>query len=145
MRGKWSVLCFSCIGYILSVNSKFFVLLSSDVLFFSWSLEKLLRSVTFVLLCISEMAKCKNFNSSSHTYDAHFEQKFVHRFVPQTQSISSRPDVFYNKGVLRNLARFTGRHLCQSLFFNKVAGLRPAILLKMRLGTGVFLWILWNF
>ena len=25
------------------------------------------------------------------------------------------------KGVLRNLARFTGKHLCQSLFFNKVA------------------------
>ena len=118
------MLCFSCIGYILSVNSKFFVLLSSDVLFFSWSLEKLLRSVTFVLLCISEMAKCKDFNFSSHTYDAHFEQKFVHRFVPQTQSRSSRPDVFYKKGVLRNLAKFTGKQLCQGLFFNKVAGLR---------------------
>ena len=26
------------------------------------------------------------------------------------------------KGVLKNLAKFTGRHLCQSLFFNKVAG-----------------------
>ena len=26
------------------------------------------------------------------------------------------------KGVLRNFARFTGKHLCQSLFFNKVAG-----------------------
>ena len=29
------------------------------------------------------------------------------------------------KGVLRNFAKFTGKHLCQSLFFNKVAGLRP--------------------
>ena len=27
------------------------------------------------------------------------------------------------KGVLRNLTKFTGKHLCQSLFFNKVAGL----------------------
>ena len=35
---------------------------------------------------------------------------------------SSRPDVFCEKGVLRNLAKFTGKHLCQSLFFNKVAG-----------------------
>ena len=26
------------------------------------------------------------------------------------------------KGVLINFARFTGKHLCQSLFFNKVAG-----------------------
>ena len=34
------------------------------------------------------------------------------------------------KGVLRNFAKFTGKQLCQSLFLNKVAGLRPATLLK---------------
>ena len=28
------------------------------------------------------------------------------------------------KGVLRNFAKFRGKHLCQSLFFNKVADLR---------------------
>ena len=27
------------------------------------------------------------------------------------------------EGVLRNFAKFTGKHLCQSLFFNEVAGL----------------------
>ena len=27
------------------------------------------------------------------------------------------------KGVLRDFTKFTGEHLCQSLFFNKVAGL----------------------
>ena len=27
------------------------------------------------------------------------------------------------EGVLKNFATFTGKHLCQSLFFNKVAGL----------------------
>ena len=37
------------------------------------------------------------------------------------------------KGVLINFAKFTGKHLCQSLFFNKVAGLRPATLFKKRL------------
>ena len=36
-------------------------------------------------------------------------------------------------GVLRNFAKLTGKHLCQSLFLNKVAGLRPATLLKKRL------------
>ena len=46
---------------------------------------------------------------------------------------SSRQDVFCKKGVLRNFAKFTEKHLCQSLFFNKVAGLRPATLLKKRL------------
>ena len=35
------------------------------------------------------------------------------------------PEVFCQKGVLKNFAKFTGKHQCQSLFFNKVAGLRP--------------------
>ena len=37
------------------------------------------------------------------------------------------------KRVLRNFAKFTGKHLCQSLFFSRVAGLRPVISLKKRL------------
>ena len=37
------------------------------------------------------------------------------------------------KGVLRNFTNFTGKHLFQSLSFNKVAGLRSATLLKKRL------------
>ena len=36
---------------------------------------------------------------------------------------SSRPEVLSKKGVLRNFTKFTGKHLCQSLFFNKVAGI----------------------
>ena len=35
-------------------------------------------------------------------------------------SRSSRPKVFCKKGVLRNFAKFTGKHLCQRLFFNKL-------------------------
>ena len=35
----------------------------------------------------------------------------------------SPPKVFCKKGVLRNFAKFTGKHLYQSLYFNKVAGL----------------------
>ena len=38
---------------------------------------------------------------------------------------SSRPEVFCKKVVLKNFAKFTGRHLCQSF--------RPATLLKKRL------------
>ena len=37
------------------------------------------------------------------------------------------------KGVLKNVTKFTGKNLCQGLFFNKVTGLRPATLLKKRL------------
>ena len=36
---------------------------------------------------------------------------------------SSRPEGFCKKGVLTNFAKFTGKHLWESLFFNKVAGL----------------------
>ena len=37
------------------------------------------------------------------------------------------------KGVLGNFAKFTGKNLIQSLFFNKVAGVWPANLLEKRL------------
>ena len=40
--------------------------------------------------------------------------------------------MFYKKGVLRNFTKFTGKHLCQSLFFNKVAVLSTSTLLKKR-------------
>ena len=36
---------------------------------------------------------------------------------------SSNPEKFCKKGTLRNFAKFTEKHLCQSLFFNKVADL----------------------
>ena len=52
---------------------------------------------------------------------------------------SSRQEVFCQKGVLRNFSKFTGKHLCQILFFNKVAGLRLATLLKKRLWHRCFL------
>ena len=34
-----------------------------------------------------------------------------------------RPEVFYKIGAIQNFAKFTGKRLCQSLFFNKLAGL----------------------
>ena len=40
--------------------------------------------------------------------------------------------MFCKKSVLKNLAKFTVKHLCQSFFFNNVAGLRPATILKKR-------------
>ena len=34
---------------------------------------------------------------------------------------TSRPEVFCKKDVFRNITKFIGKHLCQSLFFNKIA------------------------
>ena len=48
------------------------------------------------------------------------------------------PEVFYKKVVLVNFAKFTGKHLCQNLFFNKVAVLRPAGLLEKETLAQVF-------
>ena len=40
---------------------------------------------------------------------------------------SSRPEVFHKKGVLRNVKKLTEKHLCQRLFFKKVAGLKKSL------------------
>ena len=52
---------------------------------------------------------------------------------------SSHQRCFLRKGALKNFANDMGNQLCQSLFFNKVAG--PKLHAS---GTGVFLWILQN-
>ena len=49
------------------------------------------------------------------------------------KSRSSHPRCSIKTGVLRNFAKFKGKHLCQRLFFNKNAGLRPATIIKKRL------------
>ena len=46
---------------------------------------------------------------------------------------SSRSQMFFKIGVLKNLANFTGKQLCWSLFLNKVAGLQASNFVKKRL------------
>ena len=61
---------------------------------------------------------------------------------------NSRPEVFCKKGVLRNFAKFTGKHLCQNLFFNKVACLSCEfceIFLKTPFVTEHFRWLLLDY
>ena len=43
--------------------------------------------------------------------------------------------MFCKKGVLGNFAKFTGKHLRQSLIFNKLAGLRPNFILDVSMGN----------
>ena len=43
----------------------------------------------------------------------------------------SRPELFCKNDVLKNLTKFTGKHLCQSVFFNKFASLRPVTLAQV--------------
>ena len=48
------------------------------------------------------------------------------------------PEVFCEKGVSKDFAKFSRKHLCQSLFLNKAAGLSPATLLRKRLERRYF-------
>ena len=48
--------------------------------------------------------------------------KFLITFILKKSPRSSHRRCSVTKGVLRNFAKFPGEDLCQSLFFNKVAG-----------------------
>ena len=54
-------------------------------------------------------------------------------YLEPTEAVARKCSV----GVLRNSAKFTGKHLCQGLFFNKVAVLRPFFIEHFR-------WLLLN-
>ena len=56
--------------------------------------------------------------------DEQFTQTVANYFSCRFLFRSSCPEVFCKKGVLKYFAKFTGKHLCQSPFFDKVAGLR---------------------
>ena len=69
-----------------------------------------------------------------------FTQRGVHTFIIRLIRVnrhlhtkSSHRRCSVRKGALRNFPKFTGKHLCQSLFFNKITGPRPVTLFKKRL------------
>ena len=89
------------------------------------------KSVWFCFVSIilfNAVIMLRGFDFKSHWNALIFfdEKWYVVRFR------SSRPEVFCKKGGLRNFEKFTEKHLWKSFFFNKVAGLRPATLLKRR-------------
>ena len=51
-------------------------------------------------------------------------------FLSNQQKQSPR-EVFRRKGALRNSAKFTGKHLCQSLFFSKIVKRRKKLKKKL--------------
>ena len=55
-------------------------------------------------------------------------EKHLWTAASENQHLSNKiscPEVFCKKGVLRNFAKFTGKHLHQNLFFNNLEGLGP--------------------
>ena len=58
---------------------------------------------------------------------------------------STRSQIFFRIGVLKNFAIFKGKQLCWSLFLINSQTSRPANLLKRDSNSSIFLWILGNF
>ena len=58
----------------------------------------------------------------------HIKKKTIEIILRLLKYRSSHQRCSVRKGVLRNFAKFTGKDLCQSHFFNKVAGLRTPFL-----------------
>ena len=69
----------------------------------------------------------------SFTYDSLVDFIGGKGFETLTKGRSSHQKCSMKKDVLKNFTKFTGKHLCQSLFLNKVAGFRTANLIKKRL------------
>ena len=68
--------------------------------------------------------------------------KIFTKLVPsQTLLRSSHRRCSVKTGVFKNLQKFTGKHLCCSLFLIKLQVFRPATLLNSDSNTDVFLWI----
>ena len=91
------------------------------------------------IYCLFKLSFC-------YVEDVYFSLFVFHIVVacfPQTSGNiwqKQPPEVFYKKSVLKNFAKFIGKQLCQSLFFNKGLQLH----LKTGSGTGVYQRILWN-
>ena len=62
-----------------------------------------------------------------------FLLKYHIHWHPRKGPRSSHRRCSTKKDVYRNFVKFTGKDLCQSLFFNKATGLRPATLLGLQL------------
>ena len=58
---------------------------------------------------------------------------------------SSRSQMFFKIGILKNFAIITGKHLCWSVFSIELQTWRSAALLNRDSNTGVSMWILQNF
>ena len=110
------------------------IILSNEIICWLWIL------FSFIIWLFSNEFRLKTFSSSPTLVRICYRNNLnlhVHNYInPKERKVNVQkqpPEVFYKKGVLWNFTKFTGKYLCQSLFFNKVAGLRPEILFKKRL------------
>ena len=88
--------------------------------FFQWGSSPIARMVLpWIRLSLVLQKYVENFPANLQSwkewYSSVFKELHKHR-LKKIFSKSSRPEVFCQKDVLRNFAKFTGKHLCQSPF-----------------------------
>ena len=91
------------------------------------------RNKLWIVILHISSAKCTTSWNLSNGYLSSKSTNSLNHISRYSTNRSSHRRRSVRKGVLRNFVKFIGKHLCQSLFLNKVAGLRPATLLKKRL------------
>ena len=87
---------------------------------------KMAVHIGFVKLCTAVLADGNYFKSGDRNENDRAFVKLCTVFNDDNisnQSVKnnaqrSRPDVFHKKGVLKNVPKLTGKHLCQGLLFN---------------------------
>ena len=92
--------------------------------------------------CVYEVAMRAMSGCDSASTFSHFEKiatlQILKNKIDELADMQKQPqEVFCKICVLRNLAKFTGKHLYQSLFFNEVAGSRGKFI-KKKILTQVF-------
>ena len=90
---------------------------------FYYKMRQLLQNVTFITKCVDTVSNKAPHKSASTS--------LIFYYQGQVRSSHGRCSV--KKDVLKYFGKFTGKHLCQSPFFNKAVGHRLPTLLKKRL------------
>ena len=89
--------------------------------------SKIFRSVQ------NECSSVSTIFSMWYSFQTYFYHSHCHKInYKHNHNRSSNRRCSVRKAVLRNFAKFTGKHLCQSLSIHKIAEVRPATLLKKR-------------
>ena len=89
-----------------------------------------LKTCTTLIVFSKEFAVLSIFANSKYFWwrtIIHVDAFCVIIIYPIYSNRSSCPGVFCKKGILKNFTKFTGKHLCQSLFLIKLQALGPDI------------------
>ena len=109
-----------------------------------------LASYTFLQETLINIKACHFHSSINHQEHFFHWIRITSYFCPVNIAKFLRTAFLYTSRSSRlqmfiKIVNFTGKHLCWSLFFKKLAGSRPATLFKKGFNTGFFLWGLRNF